>query len=109
MHNSFSLEHSLKLSATSAFTVLCGERPARASCWESLQWFSACGFCLVYVAFLSVVVLVFSLGSNECLNSFYATLRPKWSAPCKKDCGLEFTITSTSTFTFTFTFTSIEI
>lgn len=31
MHNSFSLEHSLKLSATSAFTVLCGERPARAA------------------------------------------------------------------------------
>jgi len=28
---------------------------------------------------------------NECLNSFYATLRPKWSEPCKKDCGLGFT------------------
>lgn len=41
---------------------------------------------------------------NECLNSFYATLRPKWSAPCIKDCGLGFTITSTSTFTFSFTF-----
>lgn len=35
-------------------------------------------------------------------------MRPKWSTPCKKDCGLEFTITSTSTFTFTFTFIQIQ-
>lgn len=75
MHNSFnSLEHLLKLSATSVcihsfvWRGGCEGRPA--SCWQSLQGFSACGFCLVYVAFLSVVavaavvVRVFSLGSK---------------------------------------------
>lgn len=119
MHISFSLEHllsALKLSATSAFTVLCGGchgegRPVLVLAKFArvfglrflfgLRCFSACFF----VAAAPVVLVIFFLWvRNECLNSFYATLRPKWSAPCKKDCGLGFTITSTYTFTFSFTF-----